>query len=217
MSLSPTFQRPRLRSGRKLSVVVLALGLSAAAITPATAAEGAATGSEVEIDSSTPPMGGPGDLGFPFCARAKDGDKNGTLNGVSAQYKIDAELVDGDIERDVVMTITTGETFFYGPQGTHSGFTASGRRCGADNLGDKAPVPATITIEGDGVPGTCTSTTGSFSRTQSVFQADATFDSKSCPVKTVSFDGRQQSTLADTGLCAPGTELPCIVGVYTQQ
>jgi hypothetical protein len=110
------------------------------------------------------------------------------------------------------MTIQTGETYFYGPQGTHYGFTSTGKRCGAENLGANAKVPAQITIaRANAAP--CT-TAGFFWRTQRVFNAEVAFAAGSCEgVQVARFVGQQQPPCA----LDDGTLLPCIIGDYGQE
>lgn len=219
---------------RILAALVLTLAFGLASTMPAAAAEagtGAGTGTETEIDAGDPdPVTGTSDDGlYPFCARAQDGDFDGTTNGISAQYTVDAEGTytanDGSIvyEGPLTITITTNETFFFGPQGTHYGQTAQGNDCGNDNLGPNAPVPATITITGSnpalGGFVNCGESAGEFWRVGDNFHAEV---DPRCDVmgNVVPGTATGGSAVMFEGLLQPPCNvLPaydCLTGAYTQ-
>lgn len=217
------------------AIVLLVVGFALTTVLPATAQEagtGAGTGTENEIDVADPPVDGSSDAVFPLCARAKDGDFDGTTNGISAKYTVNVPagtyVAPGAVyEGPLTITIETGETFFFGPQGTHYG--GSGNDCSTGNLGSDGKIPATITIQGDdgdgNFVGPCTDTDGRFWRTSNAFEAEWT---ATCDVDgnqdelglgtdnvTVTSDHTFTGDLQPPCNVIPGYD--CLQGVYTQE
>jgi len=194
-------------------------------IDPAAAAvvgQGVVTGTEDQLDAGDPPDNGTIDTGseapsfgpIGVCAKAADDEFTpGDSDPYSAVYTLNAAdgsltLSDGPYSGPVTILIESSAEFYFGPQGTHGAPTFLGNDCGADNLGQLSPVPATITVSGDGF--SCTSTSGNFWREAGdAFGSSASFSSGSCGGTTIDFVGVFQPPC--------GLLLDCITGAYVQQ
>lgn len=216
---------------RGMGVALIASALLLNQAHPASAAmlgSGAASGTEDQLDAGDPPVNGTIDPGVPaptvgplgVCARAKDNDYVDPVLGtdadsLSAKYTLNAgsgtfTTSTGSYSGPVTITIESTSTFYFGPQGTHFGPTAVfGANCGASNLGQLSPVPASITVSG-GTTFSCTANGSFWREAGDVFGATVAFTTGACSTSTVDFRGVFQ----------PPCGLPfadCIQGAYTQQ
>ena len=179
---------------------------------------GVASGTEDQLDAGNPPVNGTIDVvGQPpntgpvgACGRVQDGDFDGTIDGLSAQYTLDSPdgtyTFGGVQHQGITIVVETSEVFYFGPQGTHYGPTAQGNDCGADNLGRLSPVPATITV---------THTSHGTHATQSCSGAGSFWREGG---DEFGVSGSCAGTLTFTGIFQPpcGFLVPCINGAYTQ-